>query len=310
MSKARADHSATELADGRILVAGGTDTPSAETYSRTDNRWTATGPMNRARSGHRATRLSDGRVLVADGVNDGDVYNPKTNSWSATGAMDLPEESHTYIDDGGEYGGTDTYVSSPVIDGLAALASGDALAIFSWSETVVPGCPGVCGSTYTSTKVLRYRSSTNAWTEAANLPSPRAGSVATLLSNGRVLVTGGYYDDYYEPYTSADAEVYEPSVDEWYTRGSLQHPRTGHTATLLSDGRVLISGGHRACCSSGDLTASELYVPAEQVFHDSAPLPEERHDHEAVRLNDGKVMVVGGDTPASAPSRTAAVYSP
>ena len=73
MATPRGGHSATRLADGRVLVAGGSNgsafVASAEIYDPATGTWTATGSMATPRYGHTATRLADGRVLVAGGVS-------------------------------------------------------------------------------------------------------------------------------------------------------------------------------------------------------------------------------------------------
>ena len=78
----RSGHTATLLADGRVLVAGGEDgtavLASAEIYDPGTNSWTEVAPMGRARLNHAASLLPDGSVLVADDV--GDVI------WRVTGA--------------------------------------------------------------------------------------------------------------------------------------------------------------------------------------------------------------------------------
>src|SRR5258706_12017799 len=94
-------HTATLLADGRVLVAGDTGVPemTAEIYDAAMDTWTPTGPMTRDRAGHTATRLADGRVLVAGGelrrnLTDWfpfegtvEIFDPETNKWTATGSL-------------------------------------------------------------------------------------------------------------------------------------------------------------------------------------------------------------------------------
>src|SRR3989475_10372727 len=73
---------------------------------------------------------------------------------------------------------------------------------------------------------------------------------------------------------------------------SLVIPRTSHVATALSDGRILITGGHD---SAGNLVAvSEIFDPETQTSTASAMLSTARADHTATRLADGRVLVTGG----------------
>ena len=99
MASARGYHTATLLADGRVLVAGGSSSPevlaSAELYDPKSGTFSPTGSMSIARAGyHTATLLPDGRVLVAGGSPTGDSrdalasterYDPKTGTFSPTG---------------------------------------------------------------------------------------------------------------------------------------------------------------------------------------------------------------------------------
>jgi hypothetical protein len=94
MTKARYNHAAVPLPDGRILITGGAitggTTSSAEIYDPATGTFAATAPMTIARSGHAAVALADGRVLVAGGTTAtalAEIYDPATQSWTAVGPM-------------------------------------------------------------------------------------------------------------------------------------------------------------------------------------------------------------------------------
>src|SRR5438093_3690208 len=85
---------------------------------------------------------------------------------------------------------------------------------------------------------------------------PRTGHAATVLADGRVLITGGRDN---AGTIVATAEVFDPADQTSTAIGVLNTPRIDHTATLLADGRVLIAGGTSA---SGAITSAEIFDPA------------------------------------------------
>ena len=100
-----------------------------------------------------------------------------------------------------------------------------------------------------------YDPATHSWSSAGTLAPARQLHTATLLSSGKVLVTGGFGASG----PLASAEVYDPATNSWSSAGTLATARYVHTATLLSSGRVLISAGYYN--SSGYLSSTELYTP-------------------------------------------------
>jgi hypothetical protein len=114
---------------------------------------------------------------------------------------------------------------------------------------------------------------------------------ATLLDDGRVLVTGGYSGS--NPI--GVAELYNPATGSWSTTGHLNAARQGHTATLLQNGKVLVSAGYGWLGSSwGVLSSAELYDPATGMWATTASMHDAREKHIAVLLGNGKVLVAGG----------------
>ena len=107
-----------------------------------------------------------------------------------------------------------------------------------------------------------YDPATGMWTETAPMAEARQKHVATLLADGRGLITGGGRPD--GPYIKS-AEISDPVTDAWSSAGDMALGRTLHTAVLLDDGRVLVIGG------KGERT---MYVPTEIVtmFGDDADL--------------------------------------
>jgi hypothetical protein len=112
-----------------------------------------------------------------------------------------------------------------------------------------------------------------------------------MLVDGRVLIVGG--DGATSP--MASAELWDPQTASFGPAGSLAERRggqaTGHSATLLPDGRVLVVGGFSA---NGALASAELWDPQTASFGPAGSLAQARGHHTATLLPDGRVLVVGG----------------
>jgi N-acetylneuraminic acid mutarotase len=128
-----------------------------------------------------------------------------------------------------------------------------------------------------------------------DLLTARYNHTATLLGNGKVLVTGGFGG-----VTStlqnvgaalASAELYDPTSGTWAAAASMSTARMNHTATLLASGDVLVTGGTGG---SVTLATAEIYHPASDTWTPAASLSTARQFHAAQILSSGAVLVVGG----------------
>jgi hypothetical protein len=315
MSGPRTRATATLLSDGRVLIAGGYGASgvlaSAELYDPATGVFTATGSMKDGRSEATATLLSDGRVLIAggyDGLNaaaaeergtqrerplmaiypsgpppphenraSAELYDPGTGKFTATGSMKDGRMNHT---------------AALLPDGRVLIAGG-----FSDIVNFIP-----------LASAELYDPSTGKFTATGSMTVAGTIQTATLLSNGRVLVAGGAGVVVVDQLTFfTPAELFDPKTGKFTATGSMTDPRTYATATLLSDGRVLIVGGNR---QSNLITSAELYDPATGMFTAAGTMATARFSHTATRLQDGRVLIAGGLDRVSNPIISAELYQP
>lgn len=125
------------------------------------------------------------------------------------------------------------------------------------------------------------------WTASGSISTARYFHSATLLPDGKVLVTGGIGNSGF----LASVEVYDPATGSWSVTALMSTARAYHSATLLSDGKVLVVGGAGL---TGNLSSAELYDPATNTWSAAPSLTMARNLHTATLLLNGKVLIVGG----------------
>jgi N-acetylneuraminic acid mutarotase len=142
------------------------------------------------------------------------------------------------------------------------------------------------------------------WSNTGSLNVARNQHTATLLLNGKVLVTGGFSN-----VISASAELYDPSNGTWSNVSSMASTRYNHSATLLPSGKVLIVGGGNPL----SLASAELFDPSTNTWNNTGSLTTARVLHTATLMANGKVLVVGGtydDGNVSTVLNSAEIYDP
>jgi WD40 repeat protein len=161
-----------------------------------------------------------------------------------------------------------------------------------------------CTDTSTGTPVLPEGPPDGGVTAAGSMLVGRSNHTATLLKDGRILITGGD-----TPASGrSTAELLDPSTGHSQAVGFLGTARLSHTATLLGNGKVLIVGGYGSGTASS--ATAELFDPVTRTFRPSAPPRVPRVDHASVVLNDGRVLILGGDTSGvgRTPTASAEIY--
>ncbi len=241
MATARSQHTSTLLNDGRVLVAGGTDESNnaisgAELFDPVAGTFSSTGNLVVARTGHTATLLNDGRVLIAGGESPGvlsplipdvQIYDPTAGTFSAAGNMVSARFGHT----------------------ATLLPNGKVL---------------IVGGSLLETAEL-FDPASNSFTAVTGvMETGRTTHTATLLNDGTVLIAGGDIDKIGFIFHPFSAEIFDPATATFSsTGGSLTADRYGHTATILQNGRVLITGGFGAVTSQDGTEASGPTATAE-----------------------------------------------
>ncbi|WP_165956411.1 Kelch repeat-containing protein [Kribbella antibiotica] len=251
MTEPRLGHTATLLADGRVLVAGGgrvrgTDSgrtlATAELYDPATGLWTATETMTDARVDSQSVLLPDGRVLLVGGtVETGhgtfahlafcELFDPILEKWTTTGSMSVPRNNHQ----------------------ATLLPGGDVLVT---GGTVAGVVPGTIYDPHSHSSVEMYSIEAETWTPVAPLPIGRARHQALVLRDGRLLVSGGA-DEASLQVGYASTVIYDPLSGKWSATGGLATGRYDHGAVLLEDGRVLAAGG---------LAAAQTVTPTTELF--------------------------------------------
>ena len=280
MAIPRGRHTATLLMDGRVLIAGGDNQTglrlsSAEIYDPASGSFLTTGGMSAGRSQHTATLLASGKVLIVGGTFDGnktaELYDPSTGTFTLTGNLSTTRFWHTatslpsgkVLIVGGVNGSIvadgSAEVYDPVIGGFTIVGS-MATARALHTATLLPdGRVLIAGGQQLNAPPLSsvelFDPQTGTFFQAASMAQPRLLHAAVLMpipSMGSVLVVGGSS----APFALGSAEIYDVATGTFRTTGSMMTSRSGLTAVLLRDGRVLVMGG-------SDLTfldSAELYL--------------------------------------------------
>lgn len=143
---------------------------------------------------------------------------------------------------------------------------------------------------------------TGVWQATTPMNQARRGHQAVVLGDGRVMVAGGIN----EGELLASVEIFDPTTSKWTTVAPMSVPRLGSTLTLLTNGNVLVTGGTSADTASGsgggqtirpDATAEIYNVAANRWTTTAGSMSTPRFEHTATALDDGRVLIAGGQGP-------------
>jgi hypothetical protein len=147
-----------------------------------------------------------------------------------------------------------------------------------------------------------YDPASGRWRATGSMQTGIPRPTSVVLADGRVLVAGG-----------GVAELYDPVTGSFTPAGSTIAWRFGGTATLLADGRVLLAGGGGQSEVAPFLASAEIFDPVTGKFSKTGSMKAGREQAQAVRLSDGRILIVGGDQGAYADAHilsSAEIYDP
>ena len=286
-------HSATELDDGRVLLAGGLGEdalmnaialddfvlfdPQTQSFAST------TGQMAAARAQHAAVKLDDGRVLLIGGADENEqtlasceIWDPGTGLASPAASMSSPRVLHTAtkLSDGRVLvvGGASQFTTTDLIASLANLLD--------------------------STEI--YDPVSDSWSAGPSLPANRAAHAASLAGNGKVLITGGIEVTLLfglpVPAIVNDCRLYDPATNSIQNASDFSDSRALHAQVTLDDGRVLVSGGAQAdfvLLTATPLASSRVYNPNTDSWTNGGDMLSARGFHQLLNIG-GEVLALGG----------------
>lgn len=308
MTVPRWSHTATTLADGRVLVTGGRTgstaatgvvLATAEIYDPATNSWTeTTGPMNVARRSHTATLLPNGKVLIAGGgsgvstftqqpIQSAELFDPATGLFTLIGNMITKRLGHSAND---------------LDDGTVLLAGG--------SEGT--------GTFFPSTASETYDPVSNTFTATSPMNYSHLAQIPGKLRDGRIVQGASYYNPTHNStggIITDESEIYDPATRTWTPISPMVKKRIDIGAQGLLDGTLLIAGGVSTRVGPGNLTffqnTSEVYDPGTGQWKLSGIMSTGRDEFSGLRLNDGRVMISGGFvSPGAVLLNSVEIYTP
>lgn len=228
------------LSSGEVLVAG---FPSANKFYLID---AATG--TETATGNYAIAGSNGQRYAAYITTPNDVFQVRISGFSVTCA------SYTRL--------SNTWAAGAGLSPASSANGGVLVAINDGRMLLIGG--------YASARTYAYTRSGDSWAARASMARNRGSFAAVVLNDGRVLAIGGVQTNT-SGASIVECDVYDPVGNTWTQVASLNVARSRGTAVLLSDGRVLVTGGTND--NSTMLTSAEIYDPNANTWTAVTSLP-------------------------------------
>jgi hypothetical protein len=263
----------TLLTNGKVLITGGSNTDSTcctkaanpELYDPSTHVFSLAGPYADTGApagagasgliGMPATLLPNADVLIAS-ESAAEIFNPDSNTFRLTSSMTAAFNS--VLAGMSKPDTLQNRTATLLLNGMVLLTGGQPI-----EGDFSTGYPAL-----NTAELYDHPGAT--FIPTGNMTASRYMHAATLLTDGRVLITGGagYSNSGLFLGGLPSAELYDSSTGTFPATGGMMTRRAGHTATLLNDGRVLISGGSQFQPSvgpPGGLSSAELYTQAVAV---------------------------------------------
>lgn len=306
MTIRRWSHTATTLADGRVLVTGGRTGSTAangivlntaEIYDPATNEWTeTTTPMNVARRSHTATLLPNGKVVILGGGNgvstttsqaiqSAEMFDPATGMFTLIGNMTQRRSAHS------------------------ALLLDDGTVLISGGSTLT-------GTLYPTNTAEIFDPADNSFTPVGPMNYPHLAQLPGKLRDGRVVQGSSYYNDTHTSTggrISAESEIYDPATRSFTPIPRMFKQRIDIGAQGLLDGTLLIAGGVTTSPNFPSIfqPTSEIYDPETASWKLSGIMSIGRDEFSGLLLDDGRVVISGGFvSPGAVLLNTVEIYTP
>ena len=281
------------LADGRVLIDGGSSDRATTIYNPYNNTWTKGPLLNIARAYQGDTLLSNGKVLTLGGSwndsaggKDGELFTPSGTTGSWTKLPGVTADKILTADPAGIYRSDNHAWLFGVADGMAFHAGPSKQ--MNWIDTNGTGSITSAGNRSDSSDAMNGN--------------------AVMFDIGKILTLGGAtaYQDHgpvvnVQAHRRADViDISDgPTQPVNTTRvGDLFYARSFNNSVVLPDGKVLALGGQQhpqGFTDTGAAFSPELWDPATGQFTIMAPETVPRTYHSvALLLADGRVFSGGG----------------